>query len=90
MKSIWKYPLEIADSQIILMPEGAHLLCVQAQREQLCLWAIVDSNAPREKRMFRIHGTGHELPDDIGNYIYIGTVQQEGGHLVWHVFEVEP
>lgn len=87
MKAILKFPLDVTDSQVIVMPEGAAILCVQAQHDNICLWALVTPNRPREKRVFRIHGTGHPC-DEEGNYI--GTVQTADGAFVWHVFEVEP
>ena len=38
-----------------------------------------------ELRTFLVKGTGHPLPDR--GLRYVGTVQEAGGRLVWHVFE---
>lgn len=86
MKTIWKFPLDITDSQTILMPKGAELLIAQLQGGQGCLWALVDDAAPREERTIEIHGTGNPIHQDMGiERKYIGTFQQEA--FVWHVFE---
>lgn len=88
MRSIWKYPLAIADEiQEIDMPIGAKILTVQIQRGVACMWALVDPEAEKTKRAFKIIGTGHPIKVDV-TLDYIGTVQQLGGTLVWHVFEL--
>lgn len=89
MKTIWKQQLQAIDVQTVDMPVGSQILCVQAQREQPCIWFInPDSvSADTEQRTFRIIGTGHKFdiePKDL----YIGTFQLHGGDLVFHVFEI--
>jgi hypothetical protein len=92
MKTIWKFPLKITDRQTVAMPIGARVLSVQFQVQfqgdhSLCLWAVVNPDNPMEPRTIQIHGTGHACPEaDV--LTFIGTVQQHGGQLVWHVFEV--
>lgn len=83
MTTIWKFPLAVADSYQITIPKGAEILTVQRQHEQVCIWAIVDTNAEKERRVFEIHGTGN--PMAVHTRKYIGTFQQ--GISVWHVFE---
>lgn len=88
MKTIFKYPLAITDSQAVLMPIGAEFLSVQFQGEDLCLWALVDPNAKKIAQTFWIVGTGHPVP--ASEYLkFIGTAQQFGGKLVWHIFSEE-
>jgi hypothetical protein len=86
MKTIYKYPLAISDSQAVLMPINAQILSVQFQREDLCLWAVVDPEEKKHARVFHIVGTGHLVPPP-EKVRFIGTVQQFNGKLVWHVFE---
>ena len=93
MKTIWKFPLAIARTQRINMPEGAMSLhvAVQDTREPaangirhvktLTLWALVEGTAEVEERAFTVVGTGHPVPD--GGYI--GSAMMD--ELVWHVFE---
>lgn len=84
--AIWKYALEIGDTNLIQMPEGAEALTVQTQHGSLCLWAKVNPDVELEDRLFVIHGTGHAIKD--AQETYIGTAQMADGALVWHVFEV--
>lgn len=84
-KTIWKY--EIFPEAIIEMPIGAKILDVQEQFDKPYMWALVDKFAPKESRTFMCYGTGHNIPDDPGEYI--GTFQMHGGGLVFHLFEVK-
>jgi hypothetical protein len=84
---IYKYQLKVTDSQELELPKGARILTVQTQQEVVCLWALVDSNAiERQRHVIHFIGTGNShIPSS--KLRYIGTVQQLGGSLVWHVFE---
>jgi hypothetical protein len=89
MHTIYKYPIEITDSQKVLMPQGAQILTAQFNNGRLCLWALVNaSEAVLMERTIRIQGTGNPVADP---YLlkYIGTDQHvvNGTTLVWHVFE---
>jgi len=86
MKKVYKYRLEIKDEQTLELPEGAEILTVQSQLGMACLWALVDPERKKEKRIFRIAGTGHPI-DDNKKYKYIDTFQLYGGDLIFHVFE---
>jgi hypothetical protein len=92
-KAIWKYPLNLTDRIMLQMPEGAEVLAVQTQHGELCLWALVKPDAPKVDRYFRLFGTGHEMPVDMGvdwtKEDYRGTFQALGGDLVFHLFEVD-
>lgn len=83
---IYKYPLEITDIQTLEMPIGAKLLDAQMQNGNLCLWALVDTAANKEKRSIAIYGTGNPMPDEVGEYI--ATFQTMGGAFVGHVFDL--
>lgn len=87
MKSIWKYTLAVKDEQSILMPRGAKVLTVQAQRDDVCLWAEVEAEAPKEPRVFRVFGTGQPLCSDDRSRTYVGTAQLLRLGLVFHVYE---
>lgn len=81
MKTIWKFTA----TEIVDMPEGAEILTVQMQGEDICLWAKVDpTTGSWTKRRFLCLGTGHEIPDE--NLKYIGTIQTVD-RFVWHIFE---
>lgn len=88
MKSIWKFNLPSLPGESIEMPEGAEILTVQTQGDSPMIWAMVDPQMKKENRFFVIIGTGHTIPDDGIKRNYIGTYQQMGGALVWHLFEI--
>lgn len=101
---IWKYPvvwdLDLEVSSVKFsheMPKGAEILAVQLQDREPQIWALVDENAEKETRTFRVIGTGHEIRGGDG-LVYVGTFQKEVDQwiqasagiksLVWHLFEV--
>ena len=86
MRTIHKYPIVIDDQFSIAMPSGAEIIQVADQRGAGAMWAIVDTEAPVERRGFAVRGTGHPLRGNEGRHL--GTFQQHGGALVWHVFEL--
>jgi hypothetical protein len=85
MKAFWKFVLHPYARN--MLPVGAKLLSVHAQGDDLCLWALVDTEAPLEDREFVIVGTGHEVHDHAG--AFIGTALLANGRLVLHVFEAK-
>lgn len=87
MRTIWKYPLSFAESQTILLPLEHDLLTVQLQNNTLCLWAIVNTNAPITEHHILVLTTGEKIPDYLDGRIWLNTVQVDGN--VFHVF-VDP
>lgn len=83
MKKIYKYPLYVANSQVIMMPRGAKILTAHEQLGLICLWAIVDTQEKLEARNIVVHGTGQELYDGILDYIASAYIDE----FVWHIFE---
>ena len=81
--TIWKYPLELKDSQAIKMPIGAEILSVDNQDGQLCLWARVDEERTKEYREIVILGTGNPIEEEPSEFI--GTLIVDS--YVWHIFE---
>ncbi|MCK5235905.1 MAG: hypothetical protein KAR06_02880 [Deltaproteobacteria bacterium] len=92
---IFKYPFKVSDEVRIGMPLGAHILTVQVQHGEPCIWAIVDPEQPHELRSFLVIGTGHLFSNDLSKSRYIGTFQLEVGYarfsarevFVGHLFE---
>lgn len=83
-RTVWKF--ELQPRITLLMPAGAQALHVHEQNGGVCLWALVDPEAPKEARTFLTFGTGHEgVPEDAR---YVGSAHLSGGVLVFHVFEV--
>lgn len=88
MNTIWKFKFNTTDNLVIKMPKGSKVLSVQVQGEQPCMWALVDPDAKKENRKFRIFGTGHLVPSIVEDLQFIATYQEQGGALVWHLFAV--
>lgn len=84
METIWKVPISVEGGSFDL-PIGAEILTVQEQHNNITMWVVVDPDQPTETRHITVYGTGQPLPENPG--IYQGTVQTNGGALVWHVFE---
>ena len=89
MQTIWKYPLEVLNTQIISMPHGAEVLTAQTQRgvDGFALWAKVVPDNNTERVEVTAVGTGHDIPGNIGQYL--ATVQYPNSHigpLVFHLF----
>jgi hypothetical protein len=51
---------------------------------QLSVWALCDTSRPKEDRVFRVVGTGHDLPAGVA-LVYVGSTSS--GPFVWHLFE---
>jgi hypothetical protein len=83
--TIWKFLFSIQDEFELEMPDTPFPLTVQLQDDVPCMWAIVNPNAPKAKKRFRVYGTGHPIGELSGQH-YIGTIQQNG--FVWHIFSL--
>ena len=86
METIYKYPLEVADEQLVTLPLHAKILSVKNQREKLVMYAEVDSETIVTYRVrIYIIGTGNPRHVPKGA-IFLNTVIMAGGNLVWHVY----
>jgi hypothetical protein len=86
MKTIWKYPLNITDTQVVKMPQRANVLSAADQYGELCMWALVDTEHELEDRKVQIIGTGNPANLE-GRWQFVASVQQSV--FVWHVFVEE-
>jgi hypothetical protein len=88
MKAIYKYRLPFMEVSHIDMPYEANIIRVDGLDGALWVWAIVDPDAPIERREFHLFKTGAAMPDDIANFAYLGCgaifIQME---LMMYVFE---
>ena len=82
---VYKYILQMADTQEIELPEGAEILSVQLQHGGLTLWALVNPDIDKVIRTIEILTTGNEAYDHSRKFI--NTVQLAEGSLVYHFFE---
>jgi hypothetical protein len=90
MQIIYKYLANVGDTTLLSLPEGAKILTVQKQKEQICFWVLqtCEEATIKFRRILKV-GTGHSF-DDTKKYDYIGTVQELEGNLIWHYFEQLP
>lgn len=86
MKTIFKYFLPVSIPFTLAMPQGATILVAQNQAEAVVIWAEVEASAPLTTRTFVTTMTGEPLPR--GKKQFLGTVQLQGGALVFHVYEM--
>ena len=82
-KSIWKFKVD--RTEVVLLPEGAKVLSVGVQGNDLVLWALVNPKAKSVEALnLKVIPTGDMIPD--GEVLdFIGTVHFPGP-LVFHVF----
>ena len=90
-KCIYKYPLEITDSQIIELKQGCEFLCLKEVCNIPTLYYLINPSNEFKSKTIRIFGTGHFIPaGELSRLIYLGTVVCNNGQLIWHVFEKLP
>ena len=68
------------------MPVGAQLLCVNVQDDRIFVWALVNPEAQKEKRIIEIYGTGHNMGP--AERKFINTFFVKNAMYVFHAFEV--
>lgn len=85
METIYKYPLRIADRQVLEVPVGARFLHAAFQGSTLCAWFRVNTERGLRASVIHIYGTGHPI-ENADNLTHLATVQQPGDALVWHIF----
>jgi len=84
MKTIYKYPIKVVDTQTISMPEYSTIIKAGLDTQgTMCIWALVDPNNPNEDVEFSVLRTGNTLPE-----LYLGDYVDSfsDGSFVWHVF----
>ena len=86
MLTVWKFELEGNTNIEVEIPEGAEILTFATQRHKPCLWCLVNTKNRKETRRFLLAATGRSL-DNEKVIDYIGTIQLEGGNLIYHLFE---
>lgn len=89
MLTIYKYKLNQSGINKIQMPMDASVISVGLDpMEDICIWAIVETDNDMEERTFFVAGTGWDITEDLLEFTEIsslGTVRQ--GPFMWHIFE---
>lgn len=79
---IWKWVLMMDDHQEINVRKGIKWLHVGNQGRNLCIWGMVDENAPKATAKIRIIGTGNDFEENVGRHLGTAIIDP----FVWHVF----
>jgi len=82
MKAVHKYVLNDVEQGVSTF-ERAKFLHVANQREQICLWAEVNTLERECVRTVYVVGTGGEVPSGT---TYIGSALMADGDFVFHVY----
>lgn len=88
MRTVHKYALRlIGGEQSVGMPIGAEIVHFDMQGDRPMTWALVETDARLEERVFHVVGTGHPLPEG-PTFAHVGTTMNPP--FVWHLFEEVP
>lgn len=90
-KEVWKFEIDldkaVRNHYTLLVPRNSLVISVNAQREKVCLWMLVDPDEKeKETRKYIAAGTGKGFTYDSAMN-FLGTVLLRGGLLVYHIFE---
>ena len=92
MRTIYKYSFDGRDKIRITSDYPLKFLSCQYQGTNPVIWALVQED-PTIKANYEYEailiGTGWHEPDELDNYMYVGTIQEPKGFLVWHCFVKE-
>jgi len=95
---IWKEPLAgfrrpDAEHNYALtsleLPTSAEIMHVAEQGAQFCVWFSVPKEndaVPRETFTFALVPTGGDIPISVRKPRHLGSILQDQGALVWHIF----
>lgn len=71
-KVIFKYQMPVKEQFSLELPKDAQIIRMQDLDGMFWLWAVVDTDAPTEKRFFQAFKTGAKIPDDFDTSHYVG------------------
>ncbi len=86
MKSIFKYPVNLENMQVIQLPRFSTPLSIQEQGGRFQMWALVDTEQPQRDYLLHCYRTGHQVEELPIGHEFISTVQLHSGALVFHFF----
>ena len=89
MRTIFKYPIKIVDSQRLELPAGAEILkaCLDPKGNP-CIYAELDTEIVSTS-MWTIFviGTGNPFPESSWKLEYISSFPMEALPIMWHVYK---
>lgn len=88
MKNIYKYILDDVDIKNVKI-KGTPISVIN-QRENICVYALVDEDSVEKTYEFFIAGTGNSVPDEVAeNFTFLGTASFVSGNIILHIFYKE-
>ena len=84
---IFKYTIDLNKrTQCVFPPEDASILSVQMQHGECQIWVLCDASRPEKSRTIETLPTGAYVKSH-EHLVFLGTIQVDGGSLVFHIFE---
>ena len=88
MNVIHKYQIPVKEKFELEMPQLSQIIRVEDVDGQCYLWALVDTEKPKETRFFECYKTGQEIQTPITHFFFLGTCKLFiGQELCLYVFE---
>ena len=84
---VYKYAIEIKDTQQITLPMNSQILCVQIQYGLPYIWVLQDLAYKIHPVTLELIGTGYHIDGSVRRK-YIGTFQMQEGRTVFHLFQI--
>ena len=84
MAEVWKF--DVTNNILLQMPRGCKILSAGVQRNEIKIWALVNSHADKVPRRASVFPTGFKLSPAEQDYEFIDTVSFLDGGLIFHVF----
>lgn len=89
MLQIHKYGLTpmapYGTSEMVSLPDCAEILSLQLQRGVPVIWARVDIDKPKRRRLVYVYHTGSNCDGSL-HMDYLGSIQYEEGTYILHYF----
>jgi len=80
---IWKYQLEVKNSQTLLIPDKAKVLTIEAIHGRPWLFVLVNPIADNINRVIRTYEEGNLIKGGK----YIGTYKDKDDTFIYHMFD---
>ena len=86
MLTMLAYPVAI-NQFIVPMHEGAAVLSVALKDGKPMMWVLCDKTAPLVNHRFITLETGTDVPEEVGEFLFIGTFLSPTQKLAFHLFD---
>lgn len=89
-RKVWVWDVPPIDYVVLELPKDAQILHFGNQNNVARLWVLVDPDEekPKEKRVFRLAGTDHDIHESAEQLDYIGSFVAFGLRFTIHMFEI--